>query len=272
MRERVTITIREELLSQVDRLVDGLTIRSRSQAMEYLLSKLLSDYRLKNALVLAGGKDARMGSLTKKKPKFLLEVKGKTILERVLGYLSEFNVSLINVYVDYMKEKIIESLENKSFPFRVEFIKSDKPVGTVEPLRKVKPFFHDTFLVANGDTICNLNLNEMLRFHKNNKSIATIALTTVSNPEAYGVVMLQGERVREFTEKPKKDFESFLINAGYYLFEPTVFKYISRDMKSLEKDLFPKLAEKGLLYGFPFQVLYLNINTKRDLEKAKGLL
>ena len=78
--------------------------------------------------------------------------------------------------------------------------------------------------------------------------------------------------LKEISAKPKKDVKSYLVSAGYFLFEPEIFKHISRDMKNLEKDLFPKLAEKGLLYGYPFQGMYLNVNNEQDLRKAKALL
>lgn len=272
MRKRVTITIKGELLNQVDRLIDGLTIRSRSQAIEYLLTKFLSDFKLKNALVLAGGKDSGMASISRNKPKFILRIKEKTILEHVLNYINTFNVSNFIIYVDFMGEKIKQEMNKNKLNFNIKFIESEKPSGTIEPLLKAKELFNDTFLVSNGDTICSLNLNEMLAFHKKNKSIATIALTTVSNPKKYGVAMLQGDKISEFQEKPKNEAKSYLVSAGYYLFEPEIFKHISRKMKSAEKELFPRLAEKGLLYGYPFQGIYLNINTAEDYEKAKRIL
>jgi NDP-sugar pyrophosphorylase family protein len=131
---------------------------------------------------------------------------------------------------------------------------------------------NDTFLVAYADTLASVNLNDMLSFHRKNNSIATIALTTVSNPKDFGVAVLQGNKITEFLEKPKKDAHSYLINAGYFLFEPEIFKYLGKGMQSLEKDLFPRLAEKGLLFGYPFQGKYFNINNKKDLENAIALL
>lgn len=268
MRKRVTITIKEDILSQVDRIIDGLSIRSRSQAIEFLLSKTLSDYRIKNALILAGGKDLIKG--IPKKSKFLLEINKKYLIEKVINYLEEFNAGKITVSLDSNKEKIIKKLNEKNIS--VDFLELEKPSGTIEPVNKMKHSFKDTFAVVHGDTLSSLNLNEMLGFHQSNKSLATIALTTVNNPKDYGVAMLQGKKITEFTEKPKTEAASYLINAGTYIFEPEIFKYFSRKIKSIEKDLFPKLAKKGLLYGYPFQGIYLNINTKKDYEKAKRIL
>jgi NDP-sugar pyrophosphorylase family protein len=266
MRERVTISIRDDLLKQVDRLVDGLTIRSRSQAIEFLLLKFLTDFRLKTALVLAGGK-GKGG-----KNRFIQKINGKTLLQHVLDKLSQFNIGKFFVYVDFEQEKIKNSLKEKKLDYSVKFLESVKPLGTIEPLLKIKGEVNDTFLLAYGDTICSLNINEMLSFHKKNKSLVTVALTTVSNPKKYGVAVLEGNKIKKFEEKPKTKAESFLINAGYYLIEPEIFKHISRKEQSLESELLPKLASKGLLFGYPFQGLYLNINSQEDLEKAKKLL
>ncbi len=268
MRERITITIKDDILKQVDRIVDGLSIRSRSQAVEYLLSKTLSDYKIKNSIVLAGGKDFIKG--TGKKSRFLLELNNKTLIERVINYLQEFNAGKITVSMDAEKEEIIQEINQKKID--AEFLELEKASGTIEPLLRMKNQLKDTFLVANGDTLCSLNLNEMLSFHQANKSTATIALTTVNNPKDYGVAVLQGKKITEFKEKPKTEASSYLINAGYYIFEPEIFKYISRNMKSISNDLFPKLAKKGLLTGYPFQGIYLNINTKKDYEKAKKMI
>lgn len=269
-RARITVTIKDDLLQQVDRLVDGLTIRSRSQAIEYLLSKFLSDYRVRKAFVLAGGR--KRDIMLQGKPKFLAEIKGRTLLQRMMDSVNEYHVNSFLLYVDTASEQIIDSVQKSKSPYSVSFVVGKKPSGTVQPLLMAKSQLQDTFLVTYGDTITNLNLNDMLSFHRKSGSIATIALTTVSNPREYGVAMLQGNKITEFVQKPKQEVHSYLINAGIFLFEPEIFKYIGRGMGNLEKDLFPKLAERGLLYGYPFQGLYLNVNTRQGLEKARVLL
>ena len=266
-RQRVTITIKEDVVSQVDRMVDGLNIRSRSQAVEYLLTKFLTDFRLKHALVLAGGRE-RLGG----KPKAVARIGEKTLLQQSLDKLHDFGVNEFMVYLDYRAEEVKESLAEKKLGYNLSYFTKDKPVGTVEPLFRIRERFDDTLLMTYGDTISSLNVNDMVAFHKKNNSIATMALTTVSNPQKYGMVMLEGNKVNEFIQKPKKSVKSYSVSAGYFLFEPEIFKHISRDMKNLEQDLFPKLARKGLLYGYPFQGLYLNVNSEQDLRKARALL
>jgi len=269
-RERVTITIKDDLIKQVDRLVDGLTIRSRSQAIEYLLSKHLSDFRLKNAFLFAGGKKSEL--LLGNKPKFLAKIRGKTVLEHAMEEIHGYNVNNFIVYADSFSREIELEMKSRPHDFLIDFISGEKPCGTVRPLLMAKPHLKDTFLAAYADTIASINLNDMLAFHRKNNSIATIALTTVSNPREFGVAVLQGNKITDFSEKPRNEAHSYLINAGYFLFEPEIFRHLKKDMASIEKDLFPKLADRGLLFGYPFQGKYFNINTKKDLEKAIALL
>ncbi|MBI4052733.1 MAG: nucleotidyltransferase family protein [Candidatus Diapherotrites archaeon] len=270
MRVRATITIKKDLLEQVDRLVDGTSIRSRSQAMESLLSKILSDFRLSQALVLAGGRKSEL--LWNGRPKFLEKINDKALLQTVMDSIHEFNVNNFLVYVDSNAEEIISGIRAKSPPYAVDFIEGDRPTGTISPLLKAKARLKDTFLVAYGDTITSINLNDMLSFHRKNKAIATVALTTVSNPKKYGVATLEGNNIVDFVQKPTKNVQSYLVNAGYFIFEPEIFKYVSRNMENIERDLFPKLAEKRLLFGYPFQGVYLNVNSREDLRKAEILL
>ena len=269
-RERVTITIRGDILKQLDRIVDGVTIRSRSQAIEYLLSKSLTDYRIKNAVILAGGPKDKI--VIGKEPKFILPLEGSSIIEKVLSDLAEFNIGNFIIYADHFLNRIEKHFEKKQLPYNISFIQGEKNSGSFDALLKARNTLNETFLVAYGDTLSSLNINEMLSFHKKQESVATIALTTVSNPHKYGIAELEGTKVKRFTEKPRGTVDSFTINAGYFIFEPEIFKFMSRNMTSIEKDLLPKLAEKGLLHGYTFQGRYININSMADLKRAKLLL
>ena len=106
-------------------------------------------------------------------------------------------------------------------------------------------------------------------FHKENKAAATIALYSVQDPSAYGVAKLQGNRILEFVEKPKKEqAPSNLINSGLYILEPEILDYIPDGFAMLEKDVFPRLAHEGKLYGYPFSGQWHNTGTLELYEKA----
>lgn len=268
-RTRVTISIRRDVLERVDNLIDGLTIRSRSQAIEFLLSKFLGE-KISVALVLAGGKpkDIKIGGTTR----FLAKLANKTLLEKVLEHLHSFGINNFLVYADYKSDELIAHFEQLSLNYSVRFITDKKATGTVQPLLKARRFLKSTFMLAYGDTICRFNFDDMYSFHKSNGSIATLALTSVDKPKRYGVAIVEGVKIKGFVEKPKADLGSYLVNAGYFIFEPEVFNYIRKEDRSLEKHVLPKLAAQEKLFAYPFQGLYLNVNTKADLEKAKLLL
>ena len=263
MRERVTITINKDVLKKVDKLVDGLTIRSRSQAMEYLLTKMVKGYQIDGALILAGGYD-KIGNL----PKCMASVRGKPTIEHIINSLKFFGIKKFVIYVDFLGEKIRDHLKDgKNLGVEINYIIGGKPKGRAAPIKLAKDYFDKTFLVYYGDTLSTIDLNDMIRTHKDGKALATIALTTVSNPGKYGVVKMKGNRITEFEEKPEK-FGSHLVSAGIFLVEPEVLRFVSSKMSSLENDLFPKLAKKKMLQGYPFEGAYININDKDTLRKA----
>ena len=271
MRNRITITLRDDIVKEVDKLINNLTIRSRSQAIEYLLSKSISNYKIDSALILAGGYNDGF----KRSPvhKSMQLVNGKPLLENIVLLLKKIGIKRFVFSCDYMADQIRNYFsDGKKWDVEITYEVSEKPEGRASAIKLAKNHFDKTFLVWYGDTLCKFDLNDMIRSHNDNKALATIALTTVSNPLNYGVVKMCGNRITDFVEKPsKKVAESFLVSAGIFLAEPELFKYISSGMKSLESDLFPKLAKKNLLIGNPFEGVWLNVNDKDDLQKANNL-
>ncbi|MCK4531993.1 MAG: nucleotidyltransferase family protein, partial [Candidatus Aenigmarchaeota archaeon] len=151
-----------------------------------------------------------------------------------------------------------------------------KALGTGGPLRLAKDKLTKTFIVSNGDELKNINIMEMYEAHKKNRALVTIALTTVNDPSQYGVARLEGNRIVEFVEKPKKDkAPSNLINAGFYILEPEVTEMIPEGKCSLEKQIFPKLAKMGRLFGFPFSGQWFDTGNldryERALKEWKGI-
>lgn len=265
MRNRISITLKKDIIEQVDRLVDGMQIRSRSQAIEYILSKALTDIRVKTAFILAGGEKEDF----KGRNRFMMNINGKPILEYVIDHISSFNINKILIYVDLFGEEVVNYFKNGSdFNVSIDYLTSNESKGNIYPLLLARNKISDTFIVFYGDTISSIDLADMFVFHRQNQSIATVALTTVSNPKDYGIAILKGNKVIDFKEKPIEDMQSFLVSSGIFIFEPRIFNYISSKMQSIEKDLLPSLVKKQLLTGYNFQGKWLNINTKKDLKKA----
>ncbi len=272
-RRRITVTLKEDVVKQVDQLIDNLQIRSRSQAMEYLLTKTLSDFNMTTAFILAGGKRKEMGELTWNTPRSMLLIKGKPILQHIIERLHSFNITHYIIYVDHLGEQVMNYFgDGSSLGVKIEYLIGDKPQGTIYPFNMARKKIKDTFLVVYGDTISSIDIIDFLEFHRKNQNLATVALTSVSNPKDYGVVNLKGNKITMFKEKPESTTDSYLVSSGIFVFEPRIFNYISKQMASIEKDLFPMLAEKNILSGYLFQGLWLNINTPKDLKKARILI
>ena len=271
MRDRITVTLKKEIVKEVDKLINNLTIRSRSHAIEYLLTKMLSKYQVDSALILAGGSnECFKNSSFHKSMQF---VRGKPILENIVLLLKERGIKKFVFSCDHMADQIMKHFsDGRKLGVEIKYVVSEEPQGRALAIKAARSHFDKTFLVWYGDTLCKFDLSDMIRTHSDTKALATIALTTVSNPLNYGVVKMKGNRIRDFIEKPKKRMaESFLVSSGIFLAEPEIFKYINSKMKSLEMDLFPKLAKKNLLIGYPFEGLWLNVNDKNELQKANTL-
>lgn len=264
-RNRVTITVREDMLRAADRLINDLTIRNRSQAIEYLLAQTLASYRISGALILAGG--ATIGGT----PRMLLEVDGRPIGEHIIDELKRHGVTQFVVYVDRGGENIIDRFgDGKKFGVEIKYMPGERPSGRAAPIRAARNYFDGTFLVWYGDTLCHIDLPDMIRVHRDARALATIALTTSAVPARYGVVQMRGNRIIDFVEKPIKA-RGHLVSAGIFLVEPELTRQIAGGMTALETDIFPRLAKKGLLAGYPFEGLWLNINDKETLQRANNI-
>lgn len=257
MKERVTLTIEKDLLEQIDGRVDGSLVKNRSHAVELYLRRALKGRVPNKALILAGGKGTRMLPLTATTPKPMLKVQGKPLLEHNIDFLKRFGVQEIIISIGYLKEQIIDYFKDgAAFGVHITYIEEDpqQPMGTAGPLRKAKDLLKgDSFIVLNADELKDVNLEQFYRSHLQSEGLATIALTTVKDPSLFGVAMLDGNRILRFIEKPEQGSSpSKLINAGLYVFEPTILDMIPEGFSMLEVDVFPKLARDGKLYGYPF--------------------
>lgn len=270
MKERISITIEKGIIRQVDSTVDGYKVKNRSHAIELLLSKAMRLNVPSKAVILAGGEGTRLRPLTYEIPKALLPIQGRTMTEHLFDLLKKYDIRDIILSIGHLGDKIKEYYGNgEAFGIHVTYVEENAPLGTAGPLRLCKPHLRGSFIVSNGDELKDINVPEMYKFHKQNKAAATIALTTVEDPSAYGVARLSGNRILEFVEKPPRDkAPSNLINSGFYILEEEVIDLIKDGFTMLEKDIFPKLAQQGKLFGYPFSGQWLNTGNMELYERA----
>src|SRR3989338_804676 len=206
------------------------------------------------AIVLVGGQATRLRPLTDTIPKALIELQGKTILEHVLDLFKKYAITDITLSVGYLREQIISHFgDGQKFGLQISYLEETEPLGTAGPLRLLPQKMTETFVVCNGDELKQIDFDAMLAQHRATSATATLALTTVLDPSMYGVARLEGTKILEFVEKPKREeAPSNYINAGFYLLEPSVLDLIPAGRAMFEYDVFPKLAAAGTLPRFVF--------------------
>ncbi|MEK7617575.1 MAG: nucleotidyltransferase family protein [Patescibacteria group bacterium] len=272
MRERLTITLKKDILDALDAQIDGDRLRNRSHAIEYYLSKSLGQRALK-VLILAGGRPVDLGSSHGGKvPKAMVKIAGKPLLEHTLKRLKaeKFNDIVISVgeggeaIADYFKD-------GQTLGIKIHYIQQKQGTrGTAQALMQAKDFLTGEFLLLYGDVLCEIDYGDLLEFHRRQKSsVSTMALTSVDSPKMWGLAKLSGNKIISYEEKPKssKTF-SHLVNAGVYVMEPEIFKYIVPTGVKLESDVFPRLAEEGRLSGYPFESLWLDVSNSAAYKQA----
>jgi len=271
-RQRITITLKREILKALDSTVDGHVVRNRSHAMEIALSKTLLKKPVK-ALILAGGKDIRLPQLGREMPKCLLPVQGRPLLEHTILRLKASGLEEIIISLNPGGKKIRDYFRNGSrFGVNIAYIEQNQiRRGTAQPLRQAQGQLMDNiFLLIYGDVLADINFADLLEFHENQKNLtATMALASVDRVSMWGVARLVGSKIAEFQEKPKNpSTQSHLVNAGLYVMSPKIFEYLTPDMAKLESDLFPRLAEESRLGGYSFGGSWFDVSTPQVYEQV----
>ena len=224
-------------------------------------------------IVLAGGEGQRLRPLTQSRPKPLLPIAGRPCVDFVLRSLINSGVRELILTTGYMSDALIKSIgDGLGYDASILYTFEGTPAGTAGSVKRVANFIDDTFVVAMGDVLVDLDVRPLIDFHRRRKSVATIALTEVEDPTEYGIVGLGRDgRIERFKEKPSRE-EAFsnLVNAGIYVLEPEVLDLIPEDRKfDFSKDVFPAILAKGLaLHGMSIEGTWVDIGRPRDLIRA----
>ncbi|GAE87947.1 sugar phosphate nucleotidyltransferase [Acetivibrio straminisolvens] len=201
------------------------------------------------ALFLAGGFGTRLRPITNDLPKPMVPIMGKPLLERNIERLKSYGIDEIVLSTCYKPHKIDKYFEDgEKFGAKINYITEEEPLGTAGAIKNAEKFLSDTFLVFNADILSDIDIADMIRFHKEKGAMATIAVTRVDNPSAYGVIEHDDDSfITAFKEKPKPhESKSNLINAGVYIFEREILNHIPGGRAvSIERETYPLLLEKG---------------------------
>lgn len=205
------------------------------------------------AMVLAAGKGTRLFPLTGRLPKPMAPVAGKPIIHHIFERLADSGIEESHVNAHHLADAILDRYGEKSRvgDMEVNVSYEEKLLGTAGGVKRLAGRFDDTFVVVMGDALTDVDVREVVEFHKEKNALATIALKRVADTSEYGVVELDAEKnIRSFQEKPEPgEAISDLANTGIYVLEPEVLRYIPDDtFFDFAKDVFPRLLASGVKF------------------------
>lgn len=270
-RERLTITLKQSVLRYIDSQIDGVSIRNRSHAIESIISRNMTP-GVSQALILAAGQGIKMRPYTYEMPKPMMPVKKRPILEHIINQLRDVDIRDIVIVIGYLGDQIQNYFGDGSrFGVKIRYIEEQKQTGTAGPLRLARQVLHDQpFLMVYGDVLADIDLRAFIDYHLQFGQTATLALTSVPDPSAYGAVRMNGQRVVEIIEKPKNSASvSRLVTAGVQILDPGIYQHIpTKEFSMLEEDVFPVLAKEGKLSGYLFEGKWFDVGTPDVYERA----
>jgi NDP-sugar pyrophosphorylase family protein len=219
------------------------------------------------AILLAGGKGTRLRPLTIHTPKPIVPIFDRPFLHYQLDLLKQVpEIDEVILSLNYQPRRIEEIFgDGSESGLSIKYVVEPAPLGTAGAVRYAGESLHESVVVFNGDVLTEVNLGEVIALHRARKAKATIVLTPVENPTAYGLVETDGDgNIQRFLEKPKPDeITCDTINAGIYILEPDTFDRIPKDTPwSIERSFFPSLIERTETFvAYVYRGYWIDIGT-----------
>ena len=221
------------------------------------------------AVVLVGGQGTRLRPLTDSRPKPMVPLVDRPFVAHQLDHLARAGITDVIFSCGYRPDALRAHFgDGDEAGLRIGYVVDPEPLGTAGAVKNAESLIHaERFLVLNGDILTDLDLAGMIDQHERTGAAATIALTPVDDPSAFGLVRLHEDlSVEEFVEKPSPDDlrpgEPYRINAGTYLMDRSALEMIPAGRKvSIERETFPAIAATGGLYGHPSDAYWRDIGT-----------
>ncbi|MCF7861044.1 hypothetical protein K9M79_02275 [Candidatus Woesearchaeota archaeon] len=265
MKQKISITISDRLIQAIDEIVDNIYIRNRSQAIEYLVQNALGENR--TAVILAGGSSDTVLKGTREY-RMTAKLGKSTVIGEQIRKLHEGGFK--NIYIvarNRLLTKAFEILKDGSaLGVNVNYIEEKTSRGTAQTLHLLRGKIKTTFLCVYGDLIFNkVRIDELWNSHMKRRPMTTLMVTTSSTPSEKGIVEIEGTKIINFMQKPRKS-DVYLVFSPIFVSEPEIFEYYE---SSLEVDVFPRLAERGLLQAYISSIKEFHVHKADDVKKAK---
>lgn len=227
------------------------------------------------AVVMAGGEGTRLRPLTINRPKPMVSLVDRPVIQHIIELLKIHGITEIIITVQYLANSIQDYYgDGSAHGITINYSLEEMPMGTAGSVKNAEHLLTEPFLVISGDALTDFNLSQIIDHHFATESMATLTLTRVANPLDYGVVITDEEgNIRQFLEKPSwGEVFSDTVNTGIYVLNPEVLNYIERGKNTdWSKDVFPRMLNRGdKLQGYIASGYWTDVGTIDEYMRACG--
>jgi mannose-1-phosphate guanylyltransferase len=228
------------------------------------------------AVILVGGQGTRLRPLTSTVPKPVVQLVDRPFMVYMLEWLRGHGIDDVIMSCGFLADSVREVLgDGSAYGLRLRFIEEPEPRGTAGAVKLAEPMLDERFLMLNGDVLTDIDLSAQIAQHEATGARGTLALVTVPDPSAYGMVLLHPDQsVEAFVEKPSADRDGpkpaagALISAGAYVLEKEILEMVAPERKvSIEREVWPRLVGDGL-YGYASSSYWMDIGTPERYLKG----
>lgn len=274
MKERISITLDPSIVRELDHSVDGIFIRSRSDAIERILKNHVIEK--KTAIIMAGGSPEKLFLKELGVYRPLVDMGGKKLIEHIIMKCREIGfVNIIIVGFSPVISKIYEVTGNgEKYKVTITFMEEKKELGSAKTVELAKKYLNHDFLFLPCDSYFNFDLEKLWEFHNSYKGTITMGIHTRTSYEwKKGIVEMDGYHITSYEENPKKP-KTKLSGVFIGFAKPDIFNMIPPgDVHwSLQENVFPKLAKERKLIGYPIAGDWVNVHSKEDVENLSRLI
>lgn len=251
----------------------------------------MTDKKDIKVVILAGGFGTRISEESQFKPKPMIEIGGKPILWHIMKFYSSYGFNdfiILGGYKQYIIKEFfadyflhnadvsfdlannsMQVLDGHAEKWKVAVIDTGLNTQTGGRVKRIKKYINNKFMLTYGDGVCNVNLDELLKFHENHKKIMTMTMINIAQNK--GVISFDNSsgKINSFREKANED--GVVINGGFMVCEPELFDYLKDDSSILEQEPMRDLVNKGELMGYMHNGFWQCMDTQREKEKLEKL-
>jgi glucose-1-phosphate cytidylyltransferase len=219
-------------------------------------------------VILAGGYGTRINEEAKFRPKPLIEIGGYPIIWHIMKHYSIYGINEFIICCGYKGEMIQEYFKENKEKWDVKTIDTGLETMTGGRLKKISDYIdNETFCITYGDDLKNIDINELIRFHK--KSRKSVTLSAFQPTGRFGLLELDNDNVLKISEKVPGD--GYWYNGGYYVVEPNIFEYLENDSTIWEKEPLNKLAAENQVSAYKYNGPYQPMDTLEDKKKLEKM-